>query len=218
VLYPMFAPVRRHERRLDIIEALRKDFEISRVIDLTYFERENKFLEGTGSIVFDHPARVAYACLSPRTDADILRELCDKLEYREMLFHSYDHGRMQIYHTNVMMCIAEKVAVVCLESIQNPRERELVESTLEVSGHEVVPVSLSQVNQFAGNMLSVKGKDGDLLVMSQSAFGSLNEAQRKTLSAHCRLLPIPIKTIESIGGGSARCMMAEVFLPPRRSR
>ena len=218
VLYPMFAPVRRNERRLDIIDALRKDFDIRKVIDLSHYEEQQKFLEGTGSIVFDHRAKVAYACLSPRTDGTILRELCEKLGYRELLFHAYDHGRMQIYHTNVMMCIAERFAVICLESIHSPRERELVETTLEISGHEVIPISISQVNHFAGNMLSVRSSSGELLVMSGSAFDCLTPEQKEKLASFCELVPIPIRTIESIGGGSARCMMAEVFLPRKGSQ
>lgn len=213
VLYPMFAPLRRAERRMDIIESLRKRYYIKRIIDLTHYEKENKFLEGTGSIVFDHMAKVAYACVSPRTDPLLLRELCEKIGYREILFHAFDQGKMPVYHTNVMMCVAEKFAVVCLESIQNSHDRHLVESALEIGGHEVIPISISQVAHFAGNMLAVKSGQKQLLVMSSSAYNILTLEQKQQLERYCELLPISIRTIETVGGGSARCMMAEIFLP-----
>ncbi len=215
VLYPMFAANRRHERRADILDELKGEYTISRIIDLSQYEAENRFLEGTGSIVFDHISKTAFACVSPRTDEQLLKELCVAINYRPLLFHAYDHGGMLIYHTNVMMCISENFAVICLEAIKDSKERKKIESGLAVNGREIVPITLSQINHFAGNMLAVNGSMGPLLVMSQSAANCLSARQKTTLSSHCEILAMPIKTIETIGGGSARCMMAEVFLPEK---
>jgi hypothetical protein len=216
VLYPMFAPSRRKERRADIIDQLKEKFEVKRVIDLSKYEEENRFLEGTGSIVFDHDTKLAFACLSPRTDAGLLKLVCKELGYNEVIFNSFDNGGMQIYHTNVMMCIANKFAVICMETIKNSNEKQLVTNKLKEGGHEIIEISFSQMNQFAGNMLAVNGEKGPVLVMSRSAYDSLTPYQVERLSNYCELLPMPIRTIETIGGGSARCMMAEVFLNPKQ--
>lgn len=215
ILYPMFAPNRRFERRHDIIESLAKNFSVTEIIDLSHYEKENRFLEGTGSIVFDHKVHVAYACRSPRTDVGIFAKVCSMLDYEPVHFNSVDHGGQPVYHTNVMMCIGTGFAVICLDSITDAEEKGMVRKSLEAGGNEVVPISVSQLSHFAGNMLPVRGRTGDLLVLSQAAFNSLTPVQKNTLSRYCRLVPVPIGTIETVGGGSARCMMAEVFLPPR---
>lgn len=219
VLYPMFAPNRRLERRQDIIDLLKKDFIVTSVIDLSRFESENKFLEGTGSIVFDHLHKTAYACLSPRTDKDLFIETCRQLNYKPVYFIADDAQGKQIYHTNVMMCIAEKFAVICLASITDKKEKEAVIKALTDSGHELVDISCEQMNKFAGNMLEIKDKqEKKMLAMSKSAYDSLTPDQRKQIEKSCELLPLPIHTIETIGGGSARCMMAEVYLKPRSGK
>jgi hypothetical protein len=217
LLYPMFAPNRRAERRPDIIQKLKEHFYVKEIIDLSSHEQEGKFLEGTGSIVFDHINRLAYACISPRTNKELFLKVCGLLDYKPFYFHAGDRGGMAIYHTNVMMCVAEKFALVCLESIAEPGEKKLTSEALAESGHTIIDISIPQMNHFAGNMLAVKNKqDRDVLVMSQSAWDVLTGKQRDLIGRFCSPLPIPVKTIESIGGGSARCMMAEVFLPLKK--
>jgi len=216
LLYPMCAPNRRPERRPDIVEALRRDFQITEVLDLSAHEQQGRFLEGTGSIIFDHLHRIAYACLSPRTDAALLAEVAAQLHYRPVAFRADDAQGQAIYHTNVMLCVGARFAVLCLESIRNAQERATVVESLTATGHEIVDISLVQVARFAGNMLTLQPAAGpELLALSQSAYDALTSAQRQTLSAYAELLPLPIPTIETIGGGSARCMLAEVFLPKR---
>jgi hypothetical protein len=218
LLYPMCAPNRRAERRADILEALRADFTISQVIDLSHYEQDGRFLEGTGSIIFDHLHRVAYAGISPRTDAALFAEVAQRLGYRPVAFHACDEQGQEIYHTNVMMCVGARFAVVCLTSITGVPERAAVVGSLTATGHEIVDISLAQVAHFAGNMLTLQPAAGpELLVMSQSACDALTAAQKETLERYCELLPLAIPTIETIGGGSARCMLAEVFLPPAAS-
>ncbi len=214
VLYPMCTPNRRAERRADIVEELKKRFKVTGVVDLTVFEKENRFLEGTGSVVFDHLNKIAYACLSSRTDKELFLEACSALKYQPFRFWAFDKSGQAVYHTNVMMCICEKFAVVCTESISNEKERTALIRSLEGTGREVVEISISQMNRFAGNMLGLKNVAGEsVLVMSQSAHGSLSELQKETIRKYARLLPLAIPTIESVGGGSARCMIAEIFVP-----
>jgi len=214
ILYPMYAPNRREERRLDVLEMLKKKFRIEKVVDLSKYEAEELFLEGTGSIIFDHIHKVAYACLSPRTDKELFIELCNYLHYQPLYFIAQDKNGKEIYHTNVMMCIAEKFAVICLDSIKDKADRQQVIQSLETTGHEIVDISFGQMNHFAGNMLELKDAKGKhLLVMSQSAYESLTDNQKRQIEKYAELLPLPIKTIETIGGGSARCMIAEIFLP-----
>ena len=211
VLYPMLSANRRLERRADIIESLKDKFEITNIIDLSIYESENLFLEGTGSIVFDHSNKIAYAALSPRTDKELFLDLCEKLNYKPVIFTAHDRSGSEIYHTNVMMCIGEEFAVICLESITDESERANVFSKLATTGHEIVDITFDQMNSFAGNMLVMRN---DLLLMSQSAFDSLTDPQKTALEKYCELLPLAIPIIETVGGGSARCMIAEIFLPP----
>ena len=215
VLYPMLAPNRRLERRTDIIESLKKKFSVTNVIDLSEYENENRFLEGTGSVVFDHQNKIAYACLSPRTDQGVLIDLCKRLNYKPAYFYSHDREGKEIYHTNVMMCVGDRFVVICLESISDLEERKSIIESLKKTNHEIIDISFNQMNHFAGNMLMLKTKDNNsILAMSKSAFDGLTNDQRKQLEKHSELFPLSIPTIETIGGGSARCMIAEIFLSP----
>lgn len=214
VLYPMQATNRRAERRQDIIDTLAEKFRISNIIDLSHYEQQGKFLEGTGSIVFDHDNHIAYASLSPRTSEELLRGLCDTLAYRPVIFRSFDTQGQAIYHTNVMMSIAPCFALVCSSSITDAREREAVLDSLRSTGHEIIEITPAQMNSFAGNMLAVQSNAGqEWLVLSQTAFKALDEVQLEQIIPYAQLLPIAINTIEQFGGGSARCVMAEIFLP-----
>jgi len=215
ILYPMCTPNRRIERRQDIIDSLAKKFKIAEVIDLSGSEADNKFMEGTGSIVFDHTNRIAYACLSPRTDKDVFLEVCSILQYKPVYFYSRDKSGKKIYHTNVVMCVGKGFAVICLESITDRKERENVVEMLTGTGNQIIDISFEQMVSFAGNMLAIRSNDGkELLVMSQTSYDSLTKNQRETLEKFCELVPLSINTIETIGGGSARCMIAEIFLQP----
>lgn len=217
LLYPLHAPNRRSERRPDILEMLAQQFELREIIDFSAHETANHFLEGTGSIVFDHQHCLAYACLSPRTDAGLFGEVAGQLGYQPLVFHAHDAPGQAIYHTNVMMCIGAAFAVLCLESIRDEAERQSIVDSLQTTGHEIIPIGLAQVARFAGNMLTLQPTAGrELLAMSQSAFEALTAEQHTALSRYCELLPLPIPTIETIGGGSVRCMLAEVFLPPKQ--
>ncbi len=218
-LFPMAAPNRRLERRADILEMLARDFEVHRTVDLSSDESDGKFLEGTGSIVFDHLFRVAFACASERTHPELFEKFCESINYTPLLFHAFDKGKKAIYHTNVMMCIGTYVAVICGESIKDQKEREQIFHKLESTGHEIIDISLEQMNQFAGNMLEVANTKGEkLLVMSTQAFKSLKKDQVDILDRHVRIVHSPLYTIEKTGGGSARCMMAEIFLQPKNKR
>ena len=221
-LYPMFAENRRKERREDILETIEKEgFLINNIIDYTSAEEEQVFLEGTGSIILDRANRKAYCALSPRADEDLFIEFCEDFEYSPVIFTSYqtvDGARKPIYHTNVMMCIAETFAVICLSSIDDKKERKNVIKHLKEDGKEVIDITETQLNNFAGNMLQVQG-DNDVryLIMSQAAYDSLTKAQIKQIEKHCNILSSSLETIETCGGGSARCMMAEVFLPKSKN-
>jgi len=216
ILYPMHAASRRSERRKDIIEALSVEFVINKIIDLSGYETHDRFLEGTGSIVFDHDNRLAYACLSPRTDEGLLAMVCERLGYTPSSFRANDRNGNPIYHTNVMMCIADRFAVVCLGSITDARERQAVAGALISSDRELVDISFDQMSNFGGNMLALKSGNGhDLLVLSKRAYECLTIEQREIIGRHCEMLPFAIDTIETVGGGSARCMIAELFLPKR---
>lgn len=208
-LYPMFAPNRRQERRMDIVEHFLQG---RKVVDYTASEAKGLYLEGTGSMILDRINHIAYACLSPRTDKALFEQFCKDFGYKAVSFTSVDENGKQVYHTNVMMAIGTKVAVVCLESIDDKDERDAVRLSLEKSGHTVVPITFGQMNQFAGNMLAVNNASGkEFMVMSKRAHDSLTNQQRATIEASCTLLVIPIDVIETYGGGSVRCMLAEVY-------
>lgn len=215
ILYPMQATNRQFERRSDIIETFQQQFKINRIIDLSIHEKENRFLEGTGSIIFDHDNKMAYACLSPRTDKELFLEVCNLLQYKPIYFHAYDTSGIEIYHTNVMMCIGKKFAAIYLAGIADQNEKELVITSLSETGHQIIDISFEQMKNFVGNMLELTTNDNkSILALSQSAFDSLQAEQKKEIEKYCEFVPLSIKTIETIGGGSARCMIAEIFLPP----
>ncbi|TYP73519.1 citrulline utilization hydrolase CtlX [Aquimarina intermedia] len=217
-LYPMFAPNRRRERRpevLDIVES--SGFRIDNIVDYTSAEEQDVFLEGTGSLVLDRVGRKAYCALSARADEELLIEFCEDFEYTPVIFTAYqtvEGKRLPIYHTNVMMGIAETFALVCLDAIDDKKEKKSVVDFLRSDNKEVIAISEEQVNNFAGNVLQVHGTDDKrLLVMSSSAFAALTTTQIAAIKKHCDILHSDLETIETLGGGSARCMMAEVFLP-----
>lgn len=216
VLYPMQAANRRLERRGEFLITLQKDhnFDVRQILDFTRHEEDNKFLEGTGSIVFDYVNKIAYANRSPRTDIELLEELAETIGYKLIKFEAVDKNGQPIYHTNVIMCIGEKFAVICSDCLPVEKEKEIVLSSLKNSGHEVIELSLEQLSSFAGNMMEVKNKEGkNFLILSETAYNSLNSDQIQRLSKYAELLPIKINTIEKYGGGSVRCMLAGIFLP-----
>lgn len=217
-LYPMFAPNRRDERRMDIIEKIKAEgFEVKEIIDLSQHEKEQRFLEGTGSMIFDHENRIAYGSVSLRLDETLFRSFCAQYNYTPVVFHSYQSQgteRLPIYHTNVMMCVASDFVVICLDAIDNEMEREKVQEVIKSTGKYIVEISEDQMQQFAGNMLEVRNSEGQkFLVMSESAFKSLNQKQLDLIEKHDEIIYSDLQTIETNGGGSARCMLAEVFLP-----
>lgn len=216
VLYPMQAANRRLERRMDIIEDLKTNFQVEQIIDLTHFEKEGKYLEGTGSMVLDRRYKIAYACLSPRTHSKVLDAFVEEMGYKVVKFHATDAAGKAVYHTNVVMCVGDSFAVVCLQSINDLDERLMVRDELEKSGKQVIEITLEQMNSFAGNMLLVNNKRGEkLLVMSTQAFESLSHKQRDEIDDYATLIHFDLSVIEGNGGGSARCMMAEVHLPEK---
>jgi hypothetical protein len=211
VLYPMFANNRRLERKPAVLEFARLSG-YTPVLDLTSYENENQFLEGTGSMVLDRESKIAYACLSARTHLAVLQKYCEEMNYTPCTFHAFDARQTPIYHTNVMMCIAKELAVVCLESIHDSAERKQLEQTLNSTRKQVIEISLTQVDCFAGNMLQVQNQKGQrLMVMSSQAFQSLTTMQVQKLTLQNKIIHSPLNTIERLGGGSARCMMAEMF-------
>ncbi|MBL7704263.1 MAG: amidinotransferase [Taibaiella sp.] len=216
VLYPMFAENRRLERKETVIEAIKSRFQIDSTIDLTKNEAHNVFLEGTGSIILDRENKIAYACISPRTDKNLFLEFCEEMGYEPVVFNAVDQKGKDIYHTNVMMCLGDKYAVICLDSIQEADERAVVTGALAQSGKVIVEISFEQMNHFAGNMLQVMNVNGEqFLVMSSQAYASLSQEQVQTLESFNPIIHVPLETIESNGGGSARCMMAEILLPKK---
>lgn len=214
VLYPMFAPNRRLERKQEVLDEIARNFVIRRRLDLSGWEAKSRYLEGTGSMVLDRDQRIAYACLSPRTDMEVLEDFCGRMEFQPVTFAAADAGGLPIYHTNVMMCVADAYVVICADAISNARERAMVLDQIRLSGKAVVLITLTQMARFAGNMLQVSGASGEkLLVMSSQAFGSLTGEQVAVLGSYNRILHADLSAIETNGGGSARCMMAEVRLP-----
>ena len=215
-LYPMLAPNRRWERRDEVLEQVVRQggFRVSRTVDLTHRESEDKYLEGTGSLVLDRVHRIAYACFSPRTDLDVLGEFAQQLDYDLMTFDAVDGGGGAIYHTNVLMAIGTGYAVVCSEAIVDA-QRAAVLSKLRATGHEIVDISLAQMGQFAANVLELAAPHGRLIALSITALRCLTVPQRRALESRATLIPAEIPTIERIGGGGVRCMLAEIHLPKR---
>ena len=218
LLYPMFANNRRLERRTDIIEQLQNEYFVSEVKSLVHYEDKSIFLEGTGSMILDRTNKICYASISLRTNKSIVLDFCDQLNYKPVLFNSFqdvDGKRLPIYHTNVMMCVASDFAIVCLDAIDSQDEKNSVVNSLITTNKEIIQISELQANKFAGNMLQVQG-DKKYLIMSQSAFNILSEKQIQKIESYCSILYSDLKTIEKFGGGSARCMMAEIFLPLKK--
>ena len=217
--YPMFAENRRTERREDIFEILEeKGFLIDHVVDYSSAEEEEVFLEGTGSLLLDRVNRKAYCALSPRADEELFIEFCEDFEYTPVIFTAYqtvDGKRLPTYHTNVMMCLGEDFSVICLDSIDDKKERKNVLKNLKQDKKEIIEITEDQVIHFAGNMLQVEGKDGSYVVMSNAAYQSLTPTQIAQINKRSKILYSSLDVIEACGGGSARCMMAEVFLPKK---
>jgi len=218
ILYPMFAENRRLERREDILDIIEENgFKIENTIDYTSAEKENLFLEGTGSVVLDRANQKAYCALSPRADQDLFIEFCEDQDLAPIIFHSYqtvNQKRELIYHTNVMMCVADKFAVICADTIDDKQEKKLVLDSLKEDNKEIILITEEQVNNFAGNMLELRGEnDKSYLIMSKSAEQSLTREQRSKIEKYTTILSSSLDVIEACGGGSARCMMAEIFLP-----
>lgn len=215
VLYPMCAPNRRMERKetvLKVIKEIGLKGKMKRLVDLTSWEEKNLFLEGTGSLILDRPNKLAFVCRSPRSDEKVLEQFCEELDYEYFIFDATDNNGSLIYHTNVMMCIGEKFVVACLDSIKNIAERESFIAFVEDCDKELVEISMEQMENFAGNMLQLRGKGGEpLLIMSATAKRSLTAEQLTTLSSYCRILAPELEAIETNGGGSARCMIAEIY-------
>lgn len=219
VLYPMFAENRRLERREDIIDQIKEQFDVKEVIDYSKIENEKKYLEGTGSMIFDHDNKIAYGSVSLRLDEALFRKFCSEFGFTPVVFHSYQTAgeeRLPIYHTNVMMCVADKFVVICLDCIDDETERQNVIDSIKNSGKELIEISEDQMQNFAGNMLQVQNNSGEkFLVMSQSAYRSLKPEQFSAIEKYSEIIYSDLETIETNGGGSARCMLAEVFLPKK---
>ena len=212
VLYPMFAENRRLERKPEVMDLLRRKRNHRKLIDLTHWEEEGAFLEGTGSMVFDRYKRIAYCCRSPRTSEKVLADFCSVMNYDAVIFDATDKQENLIYHTNVMMEVGTQVAVICAEAIRDVKERQKVLSRLATTGKIIVEISLDQVAHFAGNMLEVKSRNGQpLMVMSSSAREALTPVQQDTIATFSQIVSADLHTIETNGGGSARCMLAELF-------
>jgi hypothetical protein len=215
-LYPMFAVNRRLERKQHVLDAIERKFCIHQTIDLTSHEADQVFLEGTGSMVLDRDNKIAYACLSPRTDKKLLQEFCDILNYRAASFTAVDNKNQPIYHTNVMMCVADEYVVICLDSIMDSAEKKVIANTINQTGKMIIEISFAQMNHFAGNMLQVHNAVGQkFLVMSSQAYHSLKPLDIQAIEQFNPIIHSDITTIETNGGGSARCMIAEVFLPSK---
>ena len=220
VIYPMFAENRRLERREDVLELLDSEgFYIDEVADFTSFEMDGDFLEGTGSVILDRVHEKAYCALSDRADEDLFIYFCEEMEYTPVWFTAYQSVggvRKPIYHTNVMMCVGVDFAVICLDSIDDKKERKNVVKHLKDNGKEIIEISEGQLDEFAGNMLQVQNNKGEtFVVMSATAQKSLTNDQRTKLERYTTILSSDLNTIETCGGGRARCMMAEVFLPKK---
>jgi hypothetical protein len=214
VLFPMYSPLRRHERRHDIVEELRKRYRVTEVIDYSAFEKESCYLEGTGSLVLDHVNRIAYVSLSNRSNPKVIAHFAEDFGYEPVTFTSIGPDGHPIYHTNVMMCIGTRFALVGLDMIPNESEKKQLRARLEASGREIVELRPEQVANFAGNAIELDNGQGEkLLVLSVRAVATFNERERTVLKPHVRLVPLKLPTIE-LAGGSARCMIAEIYLRP----
>lgn len=213
-LYPMFAENRRLERKQNVLEQVKETFKVNNIRDYSHFEADQAYLEGTGSMVLDRENKIAYACLGPRTHEGLLKTWCKDNGYKCVCFEAEDDKGTPIYHTNVLMAVADKYVVICLDSIFNIHEKGMLIHTIQSTHKTIVPISFEQMNHFAGNMLQVQNDKGEkILVMSEQAWQSLDQEQQDLLISYNRVIYSNLQTIESNGGGSARCMMAEIHLP-----
>jgi hypothetical protein len=214
VTFPMFSPLRRRERREEVIAQAVEEagFSTHARVHLENHEAEDRYLEGTGSMILDHDYRIVYACISRRTDAELLAEFASLTGYEPVAFRSVDEQGQDVYHTNVMMALGETFVVICLDSVKDENERAMLTAKFAATNKEIISISLAQMNSFAGNMLQVRNTTGDtFLVMSEQAYKSLTADQIVRIESHTRILHSALYTIETYGGGSARCMLAEVF-------
>ena len=215
-VFPMYAPNRRTEKRVEIIEELARQFVVKNVQDWSEYEVEGRYLEGTGSMIVDHDNQMIYACISERTSLSVLEKYAEVNKYQAIVFLATDKNGRPVYHTNVVMALGEKFCVLCEEAIEEEWELIAVRQLLESTGHSIIPISREQMCQFAGNMLEVKNNNNEsILILSQAAFNALRKEQKQMLEAYATLLPIAVPTIEEVEGGSVRCMMAEIFLEKR---
>jgi len=215
VLYPMLSPSRRRERRLEFVEALAREpgYEVTRTIDLTAHETHSRFLEGTGSLVLDRLERIAYACRSPRTHEQVIAEFTEQLGYTPVLFDALDRRGEPIYHTNVMLSVGTRFAVVCAAAIDDITAREAIVKQIEGSGRSVIEITLDQMHAFAANVLELDGRDGTIIALSEQALAALGDSQIGQLASYGELVTAAIPTIETYGGGGLRCMLTEIHLP-----
>ena len=220
VLYPMLAPERRLERKLDVFKYLSKEYSIdAEVIDLSPFEEDEKYLEGTGSLILDRVNKRAFACISQRTDQYVLREFEKQTGYKVVAFNAVDDNGLPVYHTNVILSICQHFVVVCLDVIKDKAQQDLVEKELSVGGRELIKISLEQVKNFCGNVLGLRNSSGEsLVVMSTTAYEAFSTAQKQQIKKHAELIHSSIPTIERVGGGSVRCMLAAIHLPKTTER
>jgi hypothetical protein len=212
VLYPMLAENRRLEREIPVIESVKSVFNAKKTIDLTHWEKQNKYLEGTGSIVFDYVNKLAYAARSPRTSEEVLKDLCNQIGFTPIVFDAVDENGQSIYHTNVLLCIGTKFSIVCLDAIKNEDDQEKILDSFARTEHKVIAISYEQMRLFAGNMIEVQSHSAEpFVIVSEKAFYALLPGQLDALSKYAEPIPVAIPTIEQQGGGSVRCMMAGVF-------
>lgn len=213
-IYPMFEPSRRAEKRDDIIQLLARDFTVTDVQDWSEYEAEGRFLEGTGSMVVDHDNRMIYAAISERTNLSVLEKFARANDFQAIVFLATDKNNQPVYHTNVVMSLGEKFAVICEDAIEEEWERIAVTQLLESTGHTLIPITREQMHCFAGNMLEIKNRKGEsLIILSTTALDALRPEQQQVLRQFGKLVPVSVPVIEQVEGGSVRCMIAEIFLP-----
>jgi hypothetical protein len=216
-VFPMFAPNRRAEKREDILKRLAEKFVVKNLQDWSEYEAEGRYLEGTGSMIIDHENKLIYACVSERTNISVLEKYAATNNFQAIVFVATDNNGYPVYHTNVVMSLGDKFCVLCEEAIDEEWELIAVRQLLESTGHDIIPITKNQMHKFAGNMLQVKNtKEENILILSQTAFESLRKEQKQMLEAYSTLLPVAVPTIEEVEGGSVRCMMAEIFLGPKK--
>ncbi len=214
VLYPLQAPNRRAERREEILNMLKNKYKVRNVINLSHYENRNKFLEGTGSLVLDHHNKIAYASLSPRTHAEVVDRFCNLMNYKSLNFQAFDEFGQPIYHTNVVMSMGDKFVIICFDAIKDEIDQEDLLNSFRKTQKEIIKISYEQMKNFVANCIEISNNKGEhLLLLSQRAYDSIEETQKKRLESYVRLLPCPLQTIETYAGGSARCMIVEIFLP-----